>query len=151
MRRHEPNVKLSCLLRKSRSPDGRGARGGPLATLKPAIPFDRGEPAAVWPNRRACATSGASTLTVDAVTEAFMALIPCPTCTHRVSERALACPACGHPGPDISAGRGGGVARMLGQVAGTYISTTTLASLVLGCVMFVCVAAVLITLILSGH
>jgi hypothetical protein len=40
---------------------------------------------------------------------------------------------------------------VLGHVAGTYISTTTLASLALGCVMFVCVAAVLITLILSGR
>ena len=41
--------------------------------------------------------------------------------------------------------------RVLGGVAGTYISATTLASLVLGVVMFVCVAAVLITLILSGR
>jgi hypothetical protein len=40
---------------------------------------------------------------------------------------------------------------MVGHVAGTYISTTTLASLALGVVMFVCVAAVLITLILSGR
>ncbi|CAA2105963.1 hypothetical protein [Methylobacterium sp. Leaf93] len=40
---------------------------------------------------------------------------------------------------------------MLGTVAGTYISATTLASLVLGVVMFVCVAAVLITLILKSQ
>jgi hypothetical protein len=40
---------------------------------------------------------------------------------------------------------------MLGTVAGTYIPTTTLASLVLGVVMFVCVAAVLITLILKSQ
>ena len=81
-----------------------------------------------------------------------MALIPCPACTHRVSTQALACPACGHPGREHSPqGGGGGIARVLGNVAGTYISTTTLASLALGCVMFVCVAAVLITLILSGR
>jgi len=80
-----------------------------------------------------------------------MALIPCPACTHRVSAQAVACPACGHPGPENSRRGGGGVARMVGHVAGTYISTTTLASLALGVVMFVCVAAVLITLILSGR
>lgn len=86
-----------------------------------------------------------------------MALIPCPACDHRVSPQALACPACGHPGSGhLNSGHLGGsdrqgIARMLGGVAGTYISATTLASLVLGVVMFVCAAAVLITLILSGR
>ncbi|SFG50142.1 hypothetical protein [Methylobacterium gossipiicola] len=81
-----------------------------------------------------------------------MALIPCPACTHRMSIRALACPACGHPGPDTSPrGGGGGTVRMLGQVAGTYLSTTALTGLALGSVMFASVAAVLITLILSGR
>ncbi|WP_026596988.1 hypothetical protein [Methylobacterium sp. 77] len=79
-----------------------------------------------------------------------MALIPCPACTRQVSVQALACPGCGHPGQPTSS-TGGGVARVLGSVAGTYISTTTLASLVLGVVMFVCVAAVLITLIIKSH
>jgi len=79
-----------------------------------------------------------------------MALIPCPACTHRVSARALACPACGHPGADTSP-RSGGTVRVLGQVAGTYLSTTALAGLALGSVMFASVAAVLITLILSGR
>ena len=80
-----------------------------------------------------------------------MALIPCPACTHRVSAQALACPTCGHPGPDGVRPGPSGTVRVLGQVAGTYISATTLASLALGSVMFVCVAAVLITLILSGR
>ncbi|KQP37816.1 hypothetical protein [Methylobacterium sp. Leaf106] len=79
-----------------------------------------------------------------------MALIPCPACARQVSAQALACPSCGHPG-DAASPAGGGVTRMLGTVAGTYISTTTLASLVLGVVMFVCVAAVLITLILKSQ
>ncbi len=79
-----------------------------------------------------------------------MALVPCPACTRQVSTEAFACPGCGHPG-QTPPPAGGGVARVLGSVAGTYISTTTLASLVLGVVMFLCVAAVLITLILKSH
>lgn len=79
-----------------------------------------------------------------------MSLIACPECANRVSDKALACPGCGHP---IAAGsaRSGGVTGMVGSVAGTYISATTLASLILGVVMFVCVAAVLITLIVSNR
>lgn len=79
-----------------------------------------------------------------------MALIPCPACSRQVSTQAVACPGCGHPGDAASPAAGGGVTRMLGTVAGTYISSTTLASLILGVVMFVCVAAVLITLILKN-
>lgn len=81
-----------------------------------------------------------------------MALISCPACVRSVSPQAVACPSCGHPisaAVAMPAGRGEGLARVLGGVAGTYISATTLASLVLGVVMFVCAAAVLITLILS--
>lgn len=74
-----------------------------------------------------------------------MALIPCPACDHRVSEQALACPSCGHPGaPDRR-----GISATLGRVAGTYISATAFSSLVLGSVMFISAAAVLITLILA--
>ena len=79
-----------------------------------------------------------------------MALIPCPACSRQVSAQAVACPGCGHPNEAVSPA-GGGIARVLGGVAGTYISATTLASLVLGVVMFVCVAAVLITLILKSQ
>ncbi|MCE4225089.1 hypothetical protein HCU64_15115 [Methylobacterium sp. C25] len=76
-----------------------------------------------------------------------MALVQCAACDHRISAQAVACPSCGHPsGSDRQ-----GVLRVLGTVAGTYISTTTLASLVLGVVMFICAAAVLITLILHSH
>ena len=80
-----------------------------------------------------------------------MTLISCPACVHRVSAEAASCPSCGHTVAASVSGRGEGVMRVLGGVAGTYISATTLASLVLGVVMFVCVAAVLITLILSGR
>lgn len=75
-----------------------------------------------------------------------MALIQCSACDHRISDMALACPSCGHP----HQGDRHGLARIFGSVAATYISTTTLASLALGVVMFVCAAAVLITLILRG-
>ncbi|GJE58511.1 zinc ribbon domain-containing protein [Methylobacterium trifolii] len=74
-----------------------------------------------------------------------MALVPCPACNHPVSEQARACPSCGHPG----SGERGGVARVLGNVAGTYISATSFASLVLGVVMFTGFSAIMITLILS--
>ncbi|WP_232630535.1 zinc ribbon domain-containing protein [Methylobacterium sp. Leaf118] len=76
-----------------------------------------------------------------------MALVSCPACDHRVSETAVACPSCGHPG----AGGRHGVIPTLGRVAGTYVSANAFSELVLGSVMFVCVAAVLITLILAGR
>lgn len=78
-------------------------------------------------------------------------LISCPACRHRVSTRAVACPSCGHPTGTASAADRQGLARIAGGVAVSYISTTTLAGLALGVVMFVCAAAVLITLILSQH
>lgn len=75
-----------------------------------------------------------------------MALIQCSACDHRISDKAVACPSCGHPsGHDRQS-----TLRVLGSVAGTYISSTTLASLALGVTMFVCTAAVLITLILHS-
>ena len=76
-----------------------------------------------------------------------MALIPCPACSQRVSEQALACPACGHP--IAAAGQGKQTAiRVLGGVAGSYISANALVQLVLGVVFCLCVAAVIITLII---
>ncbi|GEP00239.1 hypothetical protein [Methylobacterium haplocladii] len=76
-----------------------------------------------------------------------MALIHCTACDHRISDMAVACPSCGHPSrPDRR-----GALNVLGSVAGTYISATTLASLALGVAMFVCTAAVLITLILHSR
>lgn len=78
-----------------------------------------------------------------------MALIPCPACAHRVSEQAIACPACGHPIATPS-GAPQGIVRTLGGVAGTYISANAVVQLVLGAILFICAAAVLITLILRG-
>jgi hypothetical protein len=75
-----------------------------------------------------------------------MALIHCSACDHRISDKAVACPSCGHP-PGIDRQ---GALRVLGSVAGTYIASTTLASLALGVTMFICIAAVLITLILHN-
>lgn len=76
-------------------------------------------------------------------------LISCPACQHRVSTHAAACTSCGHPIALAQAEGRQGLARVAGQVALGYISTTTLASLVLGVAGSVCIAAVLITLILS--
>ncbi|MFY9293574.1 MAG: zinc ribbon domain-containing protein [Methylorubrum rhodinum] len=76
-----------------------------------------------------------------------MVLVPCPACDHRVSEKAIACPSCGHPG----ARERHGAVSVLGRVAGTYISANALAGLALCSVMFLSVAAVLITLILAGR
>lgn len=76
-----------------------------------------------------------------------MALIPCPTCAQRVSEQALACPSCGHP--IAAAGEGKQTAiRVLGGVAGTYVSANALVQLVIGVVFCICVAAVIMTLII---
>ena len=76
-----------------------------------------------------------------------MVLVACHACNHRVSEQAVACPSCGHPG---AADRRGLVAT-LGRVAGTYVTANAVSGLVLGSVMFVCTASVLITLILAGR
>lgn len=75
-----------------------------------------------------------------------MGLVACPACDRRVSEIALACPSCGHPG---GGAQRSGVLTMLGCVAGTYVSTTALTEIVLGSVFVVSTAAVLITLILT--
>lgn len=75
-----------------------------------------------------------------------MVLVACPACDHRISEKAFACPSCGHPGggPDRH-----GIVPALGRVAGTYVSVNAVTGAILGSVMFLSVAAVLITLILT--
>ncbi|MFF8798799.1 MULTISPECIES: hypothetical protein [unclassified Methylobacterium] len=75
-----------------------------------------------------------------------MGLVNCPACDHRISEKAVACPSCGHPGggPDRH-----GVVPALSRVAGTTISVNAVTGAILGSVMFLSAAAVLITLILA--
>ncbi len=75
-----------------------------------------------------------------------MVLVPCPACDHRVSDKAFACPSCGHPG---SRADRHGLVPALGRVAGTYVSANAITGAILGSVMFLSVAAVLITLILT--
>lgn len=75
-----------------------------------------------------------------------MVLVPCPACDHRVSDKAFACPSCGHPGSQSDRH---GFVPALGRVAGTYVSANAITGAILGSVMFLSVAAVLITLILT--
>lgn len=74
-----------------------------------------------------------------------MALIACAECNHQVSDKAFSCPSCGYP---IAGGApsSGGVARVLGGVAGTYISANALVTMVVSVVMFVCFAAIMISI-----
>ncbi|WP_448950560.1 zinc ribbon domain-containing protein [Labrys neptuniae] len=76
-----------------------------------------------------------------------MALIPCPACAHTVSEQAFICPSCGHP---IAAGGENKqtAIRVLGGVAGTYLSTAALMQIIVGVVFCLCTAAVIITAII---
>lgn len=77
-----------------------------------------------------------------------MALIACPECTRQISEKAIACPSCGYP--IAATPRESGVAKVIGGVAGTYISANALVSMVLGVVMFTAFAAIMVALIVKG-
>jgi len=74
-----------------------------------------------------------------------MALVTCPECTGRVSDKAFACPSCGYP---LSQTGGSSWPSVVGGVAGTYISAKAVATIVLGSVMFLVFAAIMIALIL---
>jgi len=73
-----------------------------------------------------------------------MALISCPECSHRVSDKAPACPSCGYPVAGVPRH---GVANVVGKVAGTWLSFAALETIVIAVVLFGGIAAVLITLI----
>ncbi len=79
-----------------------------------------------------------------------MALMTCPECSHRVSDKARACPSCGYPIAGDSAPRNG-VAHAVGRVAGTWLSVSALENIVIAIVFFGGIAAVLITLILVNR
>lgn len=75
-----------------------------------------------------------------------MALIACPECGGKLSDKAFACPSCGYP-------QGGQPSRsawpsVLGGVAGTYISAQALVTIVVGSVMFLGFAAILVAAVL---
>ena len=75
-----------------------------------------------------------------------MALIACPECGGKLSDKAFACPYCGYP-------QGGQPSRsawpsVLGGVAGTYISAQALVTIVVGSVMFLGFAAIMVAAVL---
>lgn len=82
-----------------------------------------------------------------------MALVSCPDCAGKVSDRALACPSCGHPfaeaRPRGAGGSPGEWPAVVGGVAGTYISARALTTTVVGCVMFLGFVAIMVALIVS--
>lgn len=81
-----------------------------------------------------------------------MALMSCPECGHRVSDRAPACPSCGYPVAGGGAPReGSGTAGIVGKVAGTWLSMAALENIVIAVVFFGGAAAVLITLIVVNR
>ncbi len=79
-----------------------------------------------------------------------MALIPCAACGHKISTEALSCPSCGHPGANALTGGRDGMARVAGNVAGSYISAQMLASIIVGSVAIISFAAIMIALIVKG-
>lgn len=77
-----------------------------------------------------------------------MALTVCPDCEGKVSDKAFACPACGYP---MAQEKGTSPwPRVLGGVAGTYISTQALITIIVGSVMFLTFAAIMIAAILRS-
>jgi len=83
-----------------------------------------------------------------------MALIACPECGGKLSDKAFACPSCGYPqGGPQGASQGGSSPRsawpsVLGGVAGTYISAQALVAIVVGSVMFLAFAAIMVAAVL---
>ncbi|MBB6469067.1 hypothetical protein HNQ96_004956 [Aminobacter lissarensis] len=76
-----------------------------------------------------------------------MTLMTCPECQGKVSDKALACPSCGFP---IARQTGGKSAwpTVIGGMAGTYISTQALVSIIVGSIAFIAFAAIMIAMIL---
>lgn len=81
-----------------------------------------------------------------------MALLDCPECQHRVSDRAMACPSCGYPLAAPPAGTGANTRPwpgVVGKVAGTWISANALVSIIVGVVMMVGFFAMMIAVATS--
>ncbi len=76
-----------------------------------------------------------------------MALIVCPECSGKVSDKAFACPACGYP---MAQPKGQSAwPGVVGGVAGTYISAQALVTIIVGSVAFLSFAAIMIALALG--
>lgn len=77
-----------------------------------------------------------------------MALTVCPECEGKVSDKAFACPSCGYP---MAQGQGTSPwPRVLGGVAGAYISAQSLITIIVGSVMFLTFGAIMIAAILRS-
>jgi hypothetical protein len=79
-----------------------------------------------------------------------MALIACPECGGKLSDKAFACPSCGYPqgGPQGGSSPRSAWPSVLGGVAGTYISAQALVAIVVGSVMFLAFAAIMVAAVL---
>ena len=77
-----------------------------------------------------------------------MALMICAECGGKVSDKAMACPACGCPmrPPDPRSAS----VQTIGGVAGPYISAKAVVLIVVGVTMTIAFAAIMIALVLSG-
>ena len=87
-----------------------------------------------------------------------MALIPCPECAREVSDRAIACPGCGHPiaaaapnGRAIHGGNAADIARTGGKVATTWLLAGQVHWVVRGLVALVAILALFLFLALARH
>jgi hypothetical protein len=76
-----------------------------------------------------------------------MALISCPECNHKLSDKAFACPGCGYPAAAAGPARNNGLAGVAGGVAGTWISASAIQTVIVGSVAFISFAAIMITII----
>lgn len=77
-----------------------------------------------------------------------MALTTCPDCNGKVSDKAMACPACGYP---MAAPKGRSAwPAVIGGVAGTYVSMQAVATVIVGTVAFLAFAAIMIAAILKS-
>ncbi|MBN7808551.1 MULTISPECIES: zinc ribbon domain-containing protein [Agrobacterium] len=74
-----------------------------------------------------------------------MALITCPECEAKISDKAYACPSCGYPMATPPKGQSAWPS-VVGGVAGSYISAQMLASIIVGSVAMISFAAIMITL-----
>ena len=74
-----------------------------------------------------------------------MALTVCPECEGKLSDKAFACPSCGYPMAEIKGASQW--PRVLGGVAGSYISAQALVTIIVGSVMLLAFAAIMIAAI----
>ena len=76
-----------------------------------------------------------------------MAMTVCPECSGKISDKAMACPACGYPLKPLQPRSAW--AETIGGVANTYISAKAVVLMVVGITMFIAFAAIMIALIVG--